>query len=453
MPMVRNPCSDYKYSLPLFFQKVHAAMSSWALLFLLLFSACVPAVNPPVLPTLIPDPYALMQQQRARGNLTTALYYIQQQARTGGWTPELHRLAGDVWRDMGNIARAVPHYAAAAENTQDVVLLSQLAGHYLSLDKPAAALDILRQLLRLNPEDHWANFHISVLLIVSNSAQAEQHLFIAVRDDGEDGTIARQLLPLLQQYRHEPVFGLRVGAVLAQARRWQAAEWVFDAVAARQYPLPEAIAYTALMRTLQSKDGTPWMQQALTLAPENAAIRLMNGIHRRMVGDYEGSEQSLLYALSLEPENPIIHVELGLTNQEMGKLREASYWLQSAVQISGNDPALQTLLLDFYADSAGILADTALLSLAGQLETQPDNPELLSAYGWALHLTGDSFAGLEQIEQALALDPTNPRILFDKARVLLELQRLEPARVLLDQIADSESPYAEMASAILMGLP
>jgi Flp pilus assembly protein TadD len=452
MPMVKSHYLDYKLFAAAPRKNTQAAMSFLALLFLLMLGACLPPPSPPVLPTLIPDPQALIQQQRARGNLTTAAYYVHQLAQATGWTPAVHRLAGDLWRDMGDVARAVPHYAAAAENTTDAVLLSQLAGHYLMLDQPAAALDTLRHGLRLNPEDRWANLQISLILIAPDPTQAEPYLLKAMRADGDDGALARQLLPIVQQYRHDPLLGLRVGAVLAQNRRWQAAEWAFDTAAATQYPLPEAMAYTALMRAFQGKDGSAWMRQAVTLAPENATIRLIDGIHRRMLSDYAGSEQALLYALALEPENPIIHVELGLTNRAIGRLREASYWLQSAVQMSGNDPALQTLLLNFYADSAGVLPDTALLLLAGQLQTQPDNPELLSAYGWALHLTGDSFAGLEQIEKALALDPTNPRILFDKARVLLELQRLEPAQRLLEQVADSDSPYAEMASAILAGL-
>lgn len=449
MRMVRNPSSAYN---PLQHRLLATAGVTLSLLLFALFAACTPHSNPSVLPTLIPDPHGLMQQHRVRGELSTALFYVEQIARDTGWTPDLHRMAGDLWRDMGSIPRALPHYAAAAENSGDAVLLAQLAGHYITTDSATEALDILRRVLAINPEDRWANFQAAVLLAASNPNEAEIYLLKAIYDDTDNGEIARQLLPIIQQHRNDPLIGLRVGAVLAQARRWQAAEWAFEYVAAAYYPLPEATAYTGLMRDLQGKDGAPWLAQALALAPENVTVRLIDGIHRRFMGDYAGSEQSLLVALALDPQNPIVHVELGLTNQEEGKLHEASYWLQSAVQISGDDPALQALLADFYADSAGILSDTALLSLSGQLQSQPDNPELLSAYGWALHLTGDSFAGLEQIEKALALDPTNPRILFDKARVLIELQRIDPAIPLLEQVADSDSPYAAMAQAILAGL-
>ena len=74
---------------------------------------------------------------------------------------------------------------------------------------------------------------------------------------------------------------------------------------------------------------------------------------------------------------------------------------------------------------------------------------MISANGWALHVKGDSVAGLAMVEQALDMDADNPRALFDKARILQETGRAEEARPILEQLAAGDSPFAAIAARLL----
>ena len=53
------------------------------------------------------------------------------------------------------------------------------------------------------------------------------------------------------------------------------------------------------------------------------------------------------------------------------------------------------------------------------------------------------------VEQALIIDPDNARALFDKARILLETNRVEQALPILQQIADGNSVFSGPAQGLL----
>jgi tetratricopeptide (TPR) repeat protein len=401
--------------------------------------------------TVTADWQTVLRNNQAQGYLQSALYAVNRAAAESGWTADLHRQAGDLWYEIGDYSRALPHYETASLNTTDVFLLRRLSELYLQSNRPADALTHVEHLLILDSQNAWGHYQMGLLLAASEPRRAREHLGLITLDASYSLT-ADTLLTALNSDTADPAYSFQVGAVLAKLALWQYAEWAFLFAAEAGSPFAEAQAYTGLMRDMQGKDGSAAIQQAVVLNPNSADVWLVQGIHLRMQRDYTGSQIALYNAMVLDPQNPAIHAELGATYQAAGLIDDAAYWMQSAVQASGNDPLLSQVLMQFYTNEADMLPEEALTALSTEAGSSPENPDTLSAYGWALHVSGDSALGLAKIDEALALDPANPRVLYDRARLLLDTGVPEAARPLLEQVAASETTYARNAQAILEGM-
>ncbi|MCU0514612.1 MAG: tetratricopeptide repeat protein [Anaerolineae bacterium] len=402
-------------------------------------------------PPPAPDWLRQAQQARAAGVPQAARYALLRAAAANGWTAALHRQAADLWLSLGAAERALPHDEATARLDPDPPLLRRLTTAYLQAGRAGDALATLEMLLRLTPDDAWAHYQTGLLLAATDPRRARAALGRVVFDDAYT-VVAGALLAVLRDEAGSPAQGFQAGAVLARYDLWQHAEWAFQYAADAGYPFAQALGYAGLMRELQGKDGRTAIRQALQLDPNSADVWLIQGIALRRRESYTDSQAALLTALTLEPNNAAIHAELGASYRAAGAMADAAYWLQSAVRVSGDNPQMVQALTDFYADEAQFLPQQALEALADRAGAEDTNPDMLAAYGWALHVSGDSALGLAKIEEALALEPAHPRALYDKARLLLDVARVDEARPLLAQVAAGSSPYAASAALLLQGI-
>ena len=113
--------------------------------------------------------------------------------------------------------------------------------------------------------------------------------------------------------------------------------------------------------------------------------------------------------------------------------------------VSDDAPEFQELLATFYAEAGYVRPP-------GRLEYVPDDPDLLSGFGWSLYVTGDTEGALENLEAALALAPENPQALYYKARILVETGQNDQALPLLEILAAFESVYSDWANVQLRSL-
>jgi predicted Zn-dependent protease len=165
-----------------------------------------------------------------------------------------------------------------------------------------------------------------------------------------------------------------VGRVLFDLEMWSYAELAFHHAADVAAPFPEAMAYVGLARDRQGKDGSEWVKQAVTLAPDNARVLYVQALHLRHVGDDAGSVDILIRAIALEPDNPALYAELGTSYRLIGDLSRAEYWLKNAVLFSNNAPEFEALLTTFYTEQA----QTAESLLAGMGAVTPDSTDVIS---------------------------------------------------------------------------
>ena len=269
-----------------------------------------------------------------------ALYHIERLALRDGWTPELARRAGDLWRDSGDLVRAAAYWENAGD---DPAVVRALAEAYVELGEWSRAADTLLRLLEQQPEDSWANFQLGVIFAAVAPERALPYLQAALPAYGET------LAPVIEGARRgDP---LRVGMALAEARLWAYAELAFE-----QVPSARGYAYSGFVRDQQGKDGGALIQAAVALEPDDAQVRLLEGLHYRTIGERRASLDAIITAAALDPLNPAIYAELGAAYELVGDVVTARRWLEYAVTLSGNDPKFQAILEAFDADQADLLA-------------------------------------------------------------------------------------------------
>lgn len=298
------------------------------LILLLLFAPLLRATMPPQLTPMTGEE-----------RIPESLYHIEVRASREGWTPELARQAGDVWRDSGDLVRAAAYWAAAQP---DAAISRRLAEAYIELGAWSNAVDALERVIAFAPDDAWAHFQLGVILAGVAPERALTHLNAALPVYGES------LTGVIEGVRRADP--MRVGMALAEARLWAYAELAFEQVEA-----PRAYAYRAYVRDQQGKDGGALIRVAVTLAPNDPQVRLLEGLHLRATGDPSASLTAIIAAAALDPQNPTLYAELGAAYELAGDSIMARRWLEYAVTLSGNDPAFQAILDAFDVEQQSLL--------------------------------------------------------------------------------------------------
>lgn len=417
-------------------KRLIGAVSAAALLFLILALVLVRQQTP--VQELSSERITANRQQ---GRPVQALYQIEAWADREGWIPETLRLAGDVWHEMGDTAQALPYWeAASAGLPNDTLLARMLADAYLTLQRWPQAVDQLNRLVELDFSDAWAHYQLGMLRAAFDPPTAETHLKIAERVP-EYQDVAATLLFVIDEHGSDPLIGMPVGLVLADADLWPQAELAFQYAADVGQQYPEALAYTALARDRQGKDGSAAIARAVALGSQNAVVRFIQGLHLREQNDLAGSLDALVQAAVLDPNNPAYYAELGSAYRLLGDLENAEHWLRAAVETSNQDPRFQQLLALFYAEEAPGLNEGGMTELEALATIVPDDPDVQAGLGWGLYRSGDTEAALEKLDAILDTVPEHPRSLYYKARIKLETGDFEAARALLNQIVSLDSPF------------
>lgn len=374
--------------------------------------------------------------------LTQQLYTLESQ---GVWTAETRQRAGSLRYYLGNFDHAAAHWEASLLlNPQNTNLLRQLAELYITRQQWTGAIDALKRLSQLNPNEEWVHYQLVLILAATHPIEARKHLEAITGQLRSDATI-EAISAILSESPPDP---LRIGFALAESKLWPYAERAFEHAAMIGYNAPEALAYTGLMRQMQGKSSGEWIQQAVQLAPDNARIRYVEGLHLRSEHDDLGSLMALAYAQQLEPLNAAFNAELGTAFQRLGHLGYAEYWLRQAVTLSENNPQFVEQLNLFYAREAPLLSFFGIDPMP-QIALAQNDADVKAEYGWSLHLSGKTDEALKEIEAALAIDTNNMRALYYKARLFIETGSIETAKPLLQQVINADSEFSGDARRIL----
>lgn len=280
--------------------------------------------------------------QRQSGRPAQALSQVLAQAAADGWTPERQHLAGDLWKEAGNTAWALPYWAAAMTTINDAALVEDVALAAWDIGDWDLVLTAWRARIALPDAPDSAYFAIGQILAATDPAAALDPLARAMQT-GEYRDVADALRTVILSADVQTDQLLRVGLVFARFEQWPLARLAFEQVVARE-ERPLALAYLGVTLDQTGENGDALVGQAVALAPNDPQVRLVEGLHFRARGDDAQSIEALAAAVALDPASPALMAELGTGYRLAGNLNLAELWLTRAVQASGGDLTYVALL-------------------------------------------------------------------------------------------------------------
>ena len=359
----------------------------------------------------------------------------------------------------------------------------------------ADALEVMRALVRLNPEQavaHYALAHLAVRVSELDAAMAAIDRALVINPAWEDAALfkARVLVSLkdmpraLQFYERyleaQPRAGtMRLGYArqLVDLKQWDKAREQFKRVVAAA-PRDAEVVFTIALLALQSNEldeAERYLKRALELQPENDQARLYLGQVAEQRKQYEAAiqwytriesaelyfeaqtrlgvalarqgnlDQARAHLHNLLPKTEAQKVQLALAEEQV--LRDAKQYPEAFDVLSrtlGELPDNADLL---YARALAAeklnRVEVAEKDLRRILKKDPKNVNALNALGYTLADRTTRYAeALTLIEQALALKPDDPFILDSLGWTYYRLgnhgEAVRHLRAAFNQRADAE---------------
>jgi Tfp pilus assembly protein PilF len=173
--------------------------------------------------------------------------------------------------------------------------------------------------------------------------------------------------------------------------------------------------------------------------------RLFNedGVYLYQKGDYTGARQSFEAALRVTPEDPTLLYNLGQCHDRQGAAERAEKAYKACLNADANHAAsrhaLVTLMLrQGRREEADGLVD-------GWLASEPKRAEAYVQDGWRLRQDGDLLQAQARLQQALELDPDNPRALVELGILYELMERPGRALVLYEKALRHDPNQADVA--------
>ncbi len=243
------------------------------------------------------------------------------------------------------------------------------------------------------------------------------------------------------------------GQSLAAVGEWAAARQAFLAAVEANPDYAEAWAYLGEALQKNGQDGLPALQQAEQLDPNSLSVRLFLALYWQRQGDFERAEQNLRVAALQHPTNPLVQIQLADNAVLKGDTAGALPFLQRALDLAPDDPAIWRAVAAYSVESAlyieeiGLPTLERLLASAGQ-PPQPGQAEYLVLNARALALLRRDAEAETYFTQALQADPDHISAHLYYGIFLLAAQRLDEARHHLNTVLALQpaGPQASLAA-------
>jgi adenylate cyclase len=173
-------------------------------------------------------------------------------------------------------------------------------------------------------------------------------------------------------------------------------------------------------------------RKALDLDPDSAEAHASRGVACALKKDYECAEEEFETAIRLDPmlfEAYYFYARVCFTR---GDLQKAIHFYEKAVEVNPQDYQASLLMAQIYSD-LGEKAKAKASRLRGikaaeaKLMLNPDDTRALYMGANGLVALGEFEKGLEWANQALAIDPEEPMVLYNVACIQSMARRYEEA--------------------------
>jgi tetratricopeptide (TPR) repeat protein len=171
-----------------------------------------------------------------------------------------------------------------------------------------------------------------------------------------------------------------------------------------------------------------------------------DGVFLYHQGNYSGAREAFQAAQALKPEDPNIYYNLGQCYDHMGETAKAERDYQECLSRAPNHAdcrhALGAMLVRVGR------RDDAFIMVQDWLVRETKRAAAYAEDGWLLYQVGDLPGAQARLQQALDLDPHEPRALVELARVYEAMQRPDRAAALYERVLERDPKQFELVKRL-----
>jgi len=326
--------------------------------------------------------------------------------------------------------------------------LPRQANVYRALSNDLALIETLKAILSQpaipgSGSDARASLYseLGFLLAAYDPGAAPAYLMQAAELNPDLEPQIRSLNFAIQQElsKEDPVYLFMVaGQNLANQGNWMLAERAFENAVNLDPEYAEAWAYLgeARQHTDSGADSLEALELALELNPESIAGNTFLALYWHRQEEYDKALAFLQKAVELDPDNPALLVEIGDLSALLGDLETGQAYYQQAISLHSSEPRYVREFLKFCLRYNLNLQEIAL-PLARQLVIfNPNDPASLDVMGEVLMRLGDLLNAERFFLRALEQDPTYDQTHLHLGNLYRLQSALEPARYHYEQVLE-----------------
>jgi Flp pilus assembly protein TadD len=183
-----------------------------------------------------------------------------------------------------------------------------------------------------------------------------------------------------------------------------------------------------------------------TEAEERVRFYNADGIQLFQHGEYIQAAEDFRAALTLHPDDAALIYNTGRCYDNLGDTARAEGYYTKCLQLAPTHAECHHALASLFL-RAGRKDDAARL-VQDWLTREPKRAAAYAEDGWLCHEFGDLPRAQARLQQALELDPHEPRALVELARVYEALQRPDRAKALYERILEQDPDQPEVTKRV-----
>jgi len=398
----------------------------------------------------------------AAGDPAAAVSHFQHAGKLGALPVDTLIDLSDAFRkadDPGN-AMVMLETAASQGGKDNARLYDRLAQAHLEARDYPAAIEDLKTLVAIRPNDGPVHYQLGLLLAATLPRDAQAYLSRAAEIQPAlaepANTIRRSIDTAVLS--DDPAYSyIYIGRTLASLEEWAMAGEAFRQATLIRPDYGEAWAFLGEARQhLAAEASEPQaalldLQKGWTLDPRSVATNSFLALYWQRQGRYDMAMVYLQAAASIEPRNPVWQAEMGRSTAEDGDLLRAQSYYQKAIDLTPSDPTYWRLLAEFSLTYQSQVHEVALPAARQAVTLAPGDAASLDLLGLVFYHLEDYHSAERFLLRALKADPDFALAHLHLGMNYLFMGDAQSAHdeLSLAQVLDPESPAGSQARRLL----